>query len=97
MFAPDVLGFADSLADSDHLVGALIVTLSVIAMAEVARYVRFINTVAGAWLIAAPFILEGGTATAMWNNVIMGILVIALSLKKGKIREHYGSYDSKRN
>lgn len=94
MFAPDALGFADSLADSDHVVGALIVTFSVIAMAEVARYVRFVNIAAGAWLIAAPFILEGGNATAMWNDVIMGIVVIALSIKNGKIREHYGSYDN---
>lgn len=92
MFAPSALGFGGSLADSDHLVGALIVTFSVIAMAEVVRYVRFINIILGAWLIAAPFILEGGTA--MGNDVIMGVLVILASIKKGKIREHYGAYDS---
>ncbi len=55
MFAPFTLGFEASLADGDHLVGALIITFSVIAMAEVARYLRFINIVVpGAWLIAAP-------------------------------------------
>ncbi len=94
MFAPSALGFGGSLADSDHLVGALIVTFSVIAMAEVVRYVRFVNIVLGAWLIAAPFILEGGNTTAMWNDVVMGILVILASIKKGQIREHYGTYDS---
>jgi hypothetical protein len=43
MFAPDALDFKNSLADSDHLVGALIITVAVIAMAEVARYARFVN------------------------------------------------------
>lgn len=94
MFAPSALGFGGSLADSDHFVGALIITFAVIAMAEVVRYVRFINILLGAWLIAAPFLLEGGDTISMWNDIIMGILVILASIKKGKIREHYGTYDS---
>ena len=94
MFSPAALGFAGSLADSDHLVGALIITFSVIAMAEVARYVRFVNIAAGAWLIAAPFILEGGNMTAVWNDVAMGLLVLLASIRKGTTKERYGSYNS---
>lgn len=94
MFAPDALGFGDSLADSDHLVGALIVTFSVIAMAEVVRYIRFVNIALGAWLIVASFILEGANTTALWNDIIMGALVLLLSIKRGPIIERYGTYDS---
>jgi hypothetical protein len=94
MFAPSALAFGDSLADSDHLAGALMITFAVIAMAEVTRYVRFLNMALGAWLIAAPFILEGGNTTALWNDVIMGVLVLLLSIRKGEIRERYGTYDS---
>lgn len=94
MFAPDVLSFGRSLADSDHLVGALIVTFSVIAMAEVVRYVRFVNIALGAWLMAAPFVLGGANTNALWNDVITGALVLALSIKRGPIMEHYGTYDS---
>jgi hypothetical protein len=88
------LAFENAFADSDHLVGALIITFSVIAMAEVARYVRFVNIVLGTWLIAAPILLEGGNTPAMWNDMVMGALVILVSIKKGKIREHYGTYAS---
>jgi hypothetical protein len=31
---------------------------------------------------------------ALWNDVIMGVLVLLLSIRKGEIREHYGTYDS---
>lgn len=94
MFAPSALGFGDSLADSDHLVGALIVTFSVIAMAEVVRYVRFVNIGLGAWLLAAPFILQGAGTRALLNDLLMGTLVILLSIRKGRVREHYGTYDA---
>lgn len=94
MFAPSALSFAGSLADSDHVIGALIITFSVIAMAEVTRYVRFINIAFGAWLIAAPFVMEGGNTTAQWNDIIMGILVLVLSIRKGAIKERYGTYDT---
>lgn len=93
MFAPYALSFGGVLADSDHLVGALIVTFSVIAMAEVVRYIRFLNILSGAWLIAAPFILQRDYAGTLWNDIVMGILLIALNIRKGKIKEHYGTYD----
>jgi hypothetical protein len=94
MFAPYSLDFEGTLADSDHLVGALIVTFSVIAMAEVIRYVRFINILLGVWLIVAPFVLQRGNTNALWSDIAMGVLVIALNIRKGKIKEHYGSYDA---
>lgn len=94
MFTPSALRFQGAMADSDHLVGALIVTFSVIAMAEVVRYVRFINIALAAWLIASPFIVHGANTGALWNDVIMGVLVILLSIRRGRIHEHYGTYDS---
>jgi hypothetical protein len=52
MFAPSVLGSSGPAADSDHLVGALVVTFAVIALGEVVRALRFINVIFGAWIIA---------------------------------------------
>jgi hypothetical protein len=72
----------------------LIVTFSVIAIAEVIRYVRFINILLGVWLIVAPFVLQRGNTNALWSDIAMGVLVIALNIRKGKIKEHYGSYDA---
>ncbi len=82
------------MADSDHLVGALIVTTAVIAMAEVARPVRFVNVVLGAWLLAAPWMLGGASMPATWNSVLVGLAIIALSLPRGTCsKEHYGNWD----
>ncbi|MGH2604018.1 MAG: vitamin K epoxide reductase family protein, partial [Dehalococcoidia bacterium] len=47
MLAPWVFGSAGSAAHSDQVAGALVVTVSVIVMAEVVRVGRFLNTLLG--------------------------------------------------
>lgn len=93
MIAPWVLQTTGRAADSDHLFGALIVTFAVIAMAEVGRAVRFINLLFGAWLILAPFLLSGFTMSATLNDMIVGVLVLLLSFRRGKISERYGGFE----
>ena len=82
------------MADSDHLVGALIVTVAVIAMAEVARPLRFINVAFGLWLIGAPWFLAGAGLIATIGSIVVGLLLIGLSLPRGiRSKEHYGGWD----
>jgi nucleoside-diphosphate-sugar epimerase len=95
MFTPLVFGTALAMADSDHIVGGLVITISIIAMAEVARPLRFVNVAFGLWLVAAPWLLSGvpsGLATV--NSVIAGLALVALSLPRGRrSAEHYGDWD----
>lgn len=49
-----VFGTSGSMANSDHLIGALTITVAIIATAEVARPLRFINALFGIWLVIAP-------------------------------------------
>ena len=93
MFAPQVLGYSGTMAYSDNIVGALIVTFGVIAMSEVARTVRYINILFGLWLLVAPFIFSIEGNAAMWNGIIAGVLVMALCFPKGKIVDKHGSFD----
>jgi hypothetical protein len=95
MFAPAVfgIGIQRAAADSDHLVGALVVVVSIIALAEVARPARFLNVGLGVWLLVAPWLLAGGTIASRCNSALAGLWVIGWSLPLGKIRERYGSYD----
>jgi hypothetical protein len=72
MFAPDVFGTIGGAADSNHIVGALIITVSVIVMAEVIRACRYLNVLFGAWVVAAPWLLVGATATAKWHDLVIG-------------------------
>jgi uncharacterized membrane protein len=90
--APSVIGSAGVAAHSDNLVGALIVTAAVIALADVGRAMRLINIVFGSWVIAAPWILGGGTPGSRWNDMIAGVLVILLSVPQGRVSERYGTW-----
>ena len=70
------------------------VTFSIIALAEVGRAIRFINIPFGAWLIAAPWLLDGIVSPlAVWNSVICGVLLIVLAIPRGKIKESYAGWD----
>lgn len=89
-----ILGTDAPLADTDHLIGALVITVSFIAMAEVARPLRFLNIALGAWLILSPWITAGGSLPGTISNEIVGLAVLALSLPRGRrSQEHYGSWD----
>lgn len=89
-----LFGTSGAMANSDHLVGALIITVAIIATAEVARPLRLINVAFGAWLVVAPWLLTGASATAAAASVVLGLALIGLSLPRGRrSAEHYGSWD----
>jgi hypothetical protein len=94
MFSLLVFGTEGAMANSDHLVGALVITVAVCAMAEVTRPLRFVNLLFGLCLIAAPWLLVDRTACAAWTDVASGLIIIALSLPRGRrSAEHYGAWD----
>ena len=92
MIAPFAFGSTGTAAHSDHLIGALIVTAAVIALADVGRAVRFINVLFGALIVIAPWVLGGATPGARWNDLVIGVLVIVLSFPRGKIGDLYGDF-----
>lgn len=85
------LGAEGTLANWDHLIGALIITVSVIAMAESARPARWLLIPLGAMLMLVPF-LHGAGMPSMMNSLICGAIVISLSPRRGPIRGEYGSW-----
>ncbi len=83
-----------SMANSDHLIGALVVTFSIIALAEVGRAIRLINIPFGMWLIAAPWLLSGAVSPlAAWNGVIAGVLLVVLAIPRGTIKNSYAGWN----
>ena len=92
MFAPAVFGATGRAADSDRLAGALVVTIAVIAMAEVARSLRFAVTLLGLWVVASPWIVDGATPAGAWNDWFVGLAIAVVSLRRGSIRERYGGW-----
>ena len=92
MFTPAVFGSAGNAAHTDHLFGALIVTMTVIALADVGRAARFLNLFLGAGVIVAPWLLGGATTASKWSDLLAGALVIGLSMRRGPVGERYGSW-----
>jgi hypothetical protein len=62
----------------DFIPGALITVFSVIAWGEVTRGLRYAIIPLGIWL--------------SFSNPLLGVAAIALSFRKGKIKEKYGSF-----
>ena len=95
MFSRVLFDAEGTMANSDHLVGALVITVAGIATAEVARSLRFLNVLFGMWLIVAPWVLANVTVASSWYAIAAGLVIIALSLPRGtRSAQHYGSWDS---
>ena len=92
LVAPAVLGSSGAVANSNYITGALVTTFSVLALAEAGRAARLLNFAFGAWIIIAPFVLGAAGAADRWNGVVAGALLIALSIRRGAVRERYGTW-----
>lgn len=90
-----LLGTGGSIANMHHVVGALIITVAVISMAEVARALRLLIVPLAAWLVAAPLIWGGASALDIGVSAVLGVALAGLSLPRGpRSNEHYGSWDA---
>jgi uncharacterized membrane protein len=93
MAAPALLGVTGAAADSNHLAGALVVTWAVIAFGEVARPARLLGIPTGVWVAVAPWLLTGGSDLSRWVDTLAGVLIVALSVRRGHIEEHFGGWN----
>jgi nucleoside-diphosphate-sugar epimerase len=80
-------------ADNDHIIGSLVVTFSIMAWGEVARPLRFANIFFGAWLVLAPWILDGYSGSAFVASIGFGIALIVLAYPAGRFMNHFGAWD----
>ena len=87
-----IFGTQGEQANSDHLIGALVVTISITALAESARPARFVNVLLAFALMASPLMLDGGSLLADWSSVAAALLLIAASIPRGKVENRYGDW-----
>jgi uncharacterized membrane protein len=93
MTAPAALTVTGAAADNNHLAGALVVTWAVIAFGEVGRPVRLLNIPTGLWIAVSPWLLSGATDVSRWLDVLAGMLLVLLSVRRGRIEERFGSWN----
>jgi hypothetical protein len=94
VLVPFILGY--SRASSGALWDAIIIGIAIVVLAgwaalssqiTTAKTLSWINTVLGVWLIVAPFIIRySNVGTALWNDIIVGIVVAVLSVWAANIR-----------
>ncbi|WP_340152636.1 vitamin K epoxide reductase family protein [uncultured Marivirga sp.] len=95
MVSPTVfgVGIETPFADLNHLGGALAIVFAVMAMAEVIRSLRYLNVLLGLVLVVLPWFIEDINVAFTLSTSLTGLLVMALSFSKGKIKEKYGLWD----
>lgn len=91
LFTRVTLGAEGGMANADHLIGSLALTVVSISAAEVARPVRYALIPLGLALFVTPFVYDAdGTQTVA--SIVAGVALIVLSIGRGSIREHYGAW-----
>jgi hypothetical protein len=93
MSAPAVLGATGSAADVNHLAGALAVTWAVIGFGEIIRPIRLLNVLVGLTIAAGPWFVAGATDLSRMNDVVVGMALVALSLRRGRIQERFAGWN----
>jgi uncharacterized membrane protein len=88
MLTPYFFSIYSTMADMDHLFGALIVVISILSLAEVIRALRFLNMAFGVIVIVLSWVFMD---LPVYHS-ILGLALIALSYRRGRIKETYGSW-----
>ncbi len=91
VFTRVTLGTEGGMADADHLLGALTLTVTITALAEPARMVRFANIGFGGALLITPF-AYGAPWYATISSLICGIALIVLAIPRGPVRQQFGTW-----
>jgi uncharacterized membrane protein len=88
--ASDVMGYEGPERVVDQIAGPLVVSMAIIAMAEVTRSVRWVNVALGLWLMLAPVLNGLQASTIGVHSALIGGAILLLSLVKGPEREQTG-------
>ena len=91
LFTRLTLGAEGSMANADHLIGSLALTVISLAAAEVARTLRLLLIPLGAALLVTPLVYAAGTLQ-LAASIACGAALILLSLRRGPISGTYGSW-----
>ncbi len=78
---PWLFGYAPGVESwNAWIAGVVIAALSIAALAAFAEWEEWLNLIVGLWVIVSPWALSfSANATAMWTNVIVGIVVAVLA------------------
>lgn len=87
--SPWVLGYATETysARNAWAVGVIIAVAAISTLVAFHQWEEWVNVALGAWLIVSPWALGITAPSAMWNQIVVGLLVGALAIWSASI-EH---------
>lgn len=85
------LGAEGPMANADHLIGSLAITVSVMACADVARSLRFANAALGLALAASAFAYADG-ALQLVSSLVCAAGLVLLALPRGRVEGRYAGW-----
>lgn len=85
------LGAEGGMADADHVLGALVLTVISLAAAEVARLLRLLLLPLALALAVMPFLLDATTASTV-NSILCAVALALLCLRRGPIVGRYATW-----
>jgi hypothetical protein len=80
------------MANADHLIGSLVLTVVAIAAAEVSRAARFLLMPLGVALVATPFVFGSGVPGTV-ASLICGVVLVVVVIPRGPVRGKYGGWE----
>ena len=101
ILASFVLGYAavEAALWDEIVVGAIVLVLAAVRVGNPARFpgLSWANLIAGLWLIAAPFVCGyADIGRAMWNDIIVGIVIAALAASSASMTNSFRRYHGHR-
>ncbi|MEX0740598.1 MAG: vitamin K epoxide reductase family protein [Pseudohongiella sp.] len=91
MLTRPLLGAEGNMANAHHLVGALVITTSITALAEIARPLRYLNVFLALGLMICALVLDGTLMTTMATLIAASVIMVA-SFPRGPVNGAYGSW-----
>lgn len=81
ILAPFVLSYTNAAQKTNSIwLGIIVGVLALIRAFTPASsgtvWLSWINIIAGIWLIVSPFVLGAASSMALWNNIIIGAIVL---------------------
>lgn len=93
MAAPWAFGTTGPAFRFESVIGALAVVTAFVAWAEVTRVLRGINVLIGLAIAIAAWLFPDVSLPARLSDLVAGLLLVALSVPRGRIQDRYGSWD----
>lgn len=83
IIAPFALGYGNSDgATNDIWLGIIVGVIGFIRLFTTVRgmWLNWVNLIAGLWLIIAPFTMTYAATATVWNDIILGLVVLGCSI-----------------